>query len=658
MLTLKPSTYAARLGTLLVCALALSVVAEHIVPLLGWALTLVVALVPFPLPKLKAKTVAVAPPAPAATGPLIHLARATGKLAERGHVGACAKGQLITVNADNAYGGTLVLGPMGSGKTRGVLQRWVRDWLMWPASGLFAYGVKPNWSRILAKISNFSGRRDDQIHIVGPGHEPWPLMRGLEPGGVANFVRAAHALDAKHSGGDSFFKDSAVNLVQRAATILYAACDDERPLEAVVKDKDGQVTKTYTLAYDLGSLSELVHATGENWKAIAAAALVRCEAFKASGMDAEADMLEDAVSGMARLTADLAGRTRGGIVGSIDSVIEPFISSQALRRAFCGTESFDLTVLAHGHVVILDVDLGEYAAAARLVYLLAFEQMRRFMLRRTAKLGEGAHLNPIAFVADEYAQVATAAHKEMWRLCREAQIAPVVAYQLQSDLQHTTGGKDAADALVGGFSTKVFFRTEDSASLNLVQGALGQTEVERTSTSHGSSGQGGSYSSQTSQQMRNVVDAQLMHGLQNDIRVDEITNVPLPIEKQWAEVVLVANQGGHRIADIARVQAWDPPAARVRGWDPPAKPAQRKQQGGASAAKGANLSMDFFLRSDEFRDGAQRRVEITAKPAIEIAIPPRSRPGQKLRVRGCGGLGVPNTPENRGDLIVTLRQQS
>ncbi len=643
MLTLKPSTYAARLGTLLVCVVCITIVLERMVPLVGWALALVVALVPFPLPRLKAKTVAVAPPAPAATGPLIHLARATGKLAERGHVGALAKGHLITVNADNAYYGTLVLGPSGSGKTRGVLQRWSRDWLMWPDAGLFAYGIKPDWSLTLAKIAIFCGRRDDQIHIVGPGHDPWPLMRGLEPDSVANFVLAAGTMG--RAGHDSFWIGSAVNLVRRAATILYAACDDERPLEAQVTDKDGQVTKTYTLAYDLGSLSELLHATGANGKAIAKAALARSAALHASGMDAEANMLVKALRGFEELTSGMDARTRVSIVAHADAAIEPFISSESLSRAFCGTEPFDLAVLERGHVVILDVDLNKYPAAASLVYLLAFEQMKQFMQRRMAERGGGARLNPIAFVVDEYAKVAVASHTDMWQLCRQACIAPVIAYQLHSHLQQAVGGKDAANGLVGGFATKVVFNTDDEASLNLVQHALGQSEVERTSMSHGSSGQGGSYSAQTSQQLRNVVDAQLMHSLLNDIRVDEITNAPLPIEKQWAEVVLVANQGGHRIADIAR----------VRGWDPPAKPAQRKP-GGASAAKGTNLSMDFFLRGDEFRNGAQRRVEITAKPAIEITIPKGSRPDQKLRVRGCGGLGVPNTPENRGDLIVTLRR--
>lgn len=103
-------------------------------------------------------------------------------------------------------------------------------------------------------------------------------------------------------------------------------------------------------------------------------------------------------------------------------------------------------------------------------------------------------------------------------------------------------------------------------------------------------------------------------------------------------------------------------------------------------AKGANLSEEWHLFADEFQDGGTRgrtdvwdwtckpcdgtavhqnrpcracggrgHVERVDKPAIEVTIPAGCRTGQKLRVRGYGWHGVPNTPENRGDLIITLR---
>ena len=38
-----------------------------------------------------------------------------------------------------------------------------------------------------------------------------------------------------------------------------------------------------------------------------------------------------------------------------------------------------------------------------------------------------------------------------------------------------------------------------------------------------------------------------------------------------------------------------------------------------------------------------------------VKIPAGSRPGRKLRVRGWGYHGNPDTPENRGDRIIVLR---
>ncbi|TAN31322.1 hypothetical protein EPN29_13770, partial [bacterium] len=387
----------------------------------------------------------------------------------------------MRIDEESAYGGLLALGPMGSGKTRAVLQPWAGWWLRDPTAGLFAYGVKPNWSASLVAIALAMGREPEQIHVVGPGYAPWPLIRGLEPDSVANFVREAFRREGAAHGGDQFFSDSATNLVRRAAAILYYS---GQYLVADTLSPTGDVVRPRTLGYDLESISEIVHATGEDANTIAAAVRAR-----ASGLEGEAaEDLEAALAGYERLTKDLPEKTRGSVVGQIDTVVEPFLSSRALRTAFCSNEEFDLeSALVDGGVVVLDVDLGRYAAAARLVYLLAFEQMRRLMIRRIDDERQGHELDPVAFVADEYAEVATAAHKSMWRLCREARIAPVIAYQLHSDLRSVVGGKDAADALVAGMRTKVLFATDDEASVQLAAGALGQVDREYESTSRSTS---------------------------------------------------------------------------------------------------------------------------------------------------------------------------
>lgn len=103
-------------------------------------------------------------------------------------------------------------------------------------------------------------------------------------------------------------------------------------------------------------------------------------------------------------------------------------------------------------------------------------------------------------------------------------------------------------------------------------------------------------------------------------------------------------------------------------------------------SKGANLEVQFRFTEDKLRSGTSRGwrddwqvncktcggtgvhrnqqcatcagngfVVQTLRKPIEFKIPPGSRPGQRLRIRGYGYSGDPDTPENRGDLIVVLR---
>lgn len=98
------------------------------------------------------------------------------------------------------------------------------------------------------------------------------------------------------------------------------------------------------------------------------------------------------------------------------------------------------------------------------------------MIDRIRRQDEGEELNAILFVADEYAQVADKCHQEMWRVSREANIAPLLAYQVHTDLQGAIG-REAADGMLQNFATRIVWGTSDPASIALVSG--GKAEVLR-----------------------------------------------------------------------------------------------------------------------------------------------------------------------------------
>ncbi|MHB8463044.1 MAG: TraM recognition domain-containing protein, partial [Vulcanimicrobiaceae bacterium] len=158
-------------------------------------------------------------------------------------------------------------------------------------------------------------------------------------------------------------------------------------------------------------------------------------------------------------------------------VIDPFVSNLDLCQAFATDSDFDLSCLERGEVVILEVDLSKFGATAKLVYLLAREQLKRLMLDREHRAERGDDVNCVLYLQDEYASYAGKNDTELLRLCRAAKIAPVMLYQSQSILEQEIS-KEAARAIVGAVSNKLIFRTDDYPTVELLIQGLGQTNVE------------------------------------------------------------------------------------------------------------------------------------------------------------------------------------
>lgn len=508
--------------------------------------------------------------AAAQPGPRVELAVTTGRLAKRGQAGGVAAGTCIVVDADLAARGVVVVGPSGSGKTRGVLQPFAGHWLQSDErAGMFAFSEKPNWGRILVRVANVVGRDPRTVHVVGPGGSAWPLLRGLAPDAVADFVRTAISLAGTT---DAFFSSSAENLVRRVAGVLHAVARGG-PLVVDNVTDEGEVLERITLDYDLASVSRLARMTQAEMDLLVPEIRARAMILDARG-DADGKRRIDLhLPEIIKTLSSSADKQREGITATIDAVLAPFFTEHAFTEAFSGSEPFDLGVLDEGHVVILDVDRNVYPGAATLAFLLGFAQMTQHMRSRIARQDDGEELNDILFLADEYAQVADKkTHPAMWRVAREARVCPLIAYQVHTDLQGVLG-KEIADGMIANFSTRVVFPTSDPASVALVSGGKAEVERESRTTTEGwtqgtntgmSGGQGGwssgttdgssgGTSSATALQERDVVDVQLMDSLHNRI----VRSVP--VDEQVAEVVVRTIQRERRVLDVCRVKAWDPP---------------------------------------------------------------------------------------------------
>jgi hypothetical protein len=496
-------------------------------------------------------------------GPAFDLGVPTGRLLERNHSAGMRKGDRIRMTCWDLYEGFGIIGQMGSGKTRCILTRLARAWLDYPGSGLLANGIKPEWSRTLVRIAKHAGRSDDEIHVIGPNGKPWNLLHGLPPDAVGYFVKSAFDLDGHNRGGHQFFTTTAMNLVTSAAMILFGLCPDASVFECSFTSPNGEGSYSRTFRYSLADVYELIFMQDAEWKAFREAAAERARWL--SDRDRR-DLSQSIVFGLRALERELLamlGETKASVLGQVATCLSKFVNDPIINETYCGGDTFDLACLDQGHVVIPDISLSEYPATAELVYLLTFEHLRqRMMARQSMRIRI-----PLMLMMDEYTSVAIDKHGPVLRLARESNIAVVLAYQLQSDLQNRVGGADAGRAIVNNLRNLIVFGTGDSPTLQLVKDWLGKSEVPRESTSRqrgrslqqpgfGSvSGPGTSWSETTSSAIveRDVVDQQLMRTLRRRFVRGE------PLSKQFAEAIAILSVDQQPRDDVVILNAWDPP---------------------------------------------------------------------------------------------------
>ncbi len=496
-------------------------------------------------------------------GPVFDLGIPTGRLLERNHSAGMRKGDRIRMTCWDLYEGLGIIGQMGSGKTRCILTRLARAWLDFPTAGLLANGIKPEWSRTLVRIAKHAGRSDDQIHLIGPNGRPWNLLHNLPPDAVGFFVKSAFDLDGHNRGGHQFFTTTAMNLVTSAAMILHGLCPDASVFECSFASPNGEGPYARTFRYSLADVYELIFMPDAEWKAFREAAAERARWLSDRDRRDLSQSVVFGVRGLERELQAMLGETKASVLGQVATVLSKFVNDPVINETYCGGDTFDLACLDEGHVVIPDIPLSAYPATAELVYLLTFEHLRqRMMARQSLEIK-----NPVMLMMDEYTSVAIDKHGPVFRLARESNIAVVLAYQLQSDLQNRVGGADAGRAIVNNLRNLIVFGTGDAPTLQLVKDWLGKSEVLREGTSRqrgrslqqpgfgGVSGPGTSWSETKSSAIveRDVVDQQLMRTLQRRFVRGE------PLSKQFSEAVAILSVDQRPCDDIVILNAWDPP---------------------------------------------------------------------------------------------------
>ncbi len=382
-----------------------------------------------------------------------------GELYSRGHVGGVPTGEAIYAAKEDACKNTIVFGGIGSGKTTRAINPLLKQ-VFEQQCGALIFDIKADFSREVNYIAHLTGR---SYIVVGHGGLTLNLIRGTTPELAASYLKSCFIASGSAGGSGAFFVDQAVELCRNSLTLLMLTGGD----------------------YSLAGLYEVVF-SAEKREAALAEMLSRGEQY-----DKRQFRLAESVGNyFANVHGTFDEKMLSNVNATVAQVLSPF-SHPDLIDAFSGGEAAgeaDLTALLDGAIYFVSLPMTLFGKeGSRYAYMLIKLRFMSLMReRRTRK--EWNQETPVGFICDEYqAVIDSITDTDFWDKSRSSGCFGIVSMQGVASLLQAVGTKQAADAILQNFRQRLVFRTEDDATMSMVQRLLGQVDVVITSTSDGSS---------------------------------------------------------------------------------------------------------------------------------------------------------------------------
>ena len=181
----------------------------------------------------------------------------------------------------------------------------------------------------------------------------------------------------------------------------------------------------------------------------------------------------------------LDNRTLAILNSEITRITNIFVSDYRVSKAFCppkeklNFKGFNFA-LSKGKIVVLNMNIAEYKNLSKLIsaYLkLDFQSEVMYNLSHN-------RVKPSVFICDEYAEYVTKTDADFFSLSREAKCINIVCTQSYSSLKNTLKDETTVKVIIQNLINKIWFRTDDTFTIEEAQKQLGKEFKTLTSTSY------------------------------------------------------------------------------------------------------------------------------------------------------------------------------
>lgn len=376
----------------------------------------------------------------------------TGLLAGRCHDAAIQRGTMLRLSPSDVCKNIAIFGGIGGGKTTRVINPLLHQVLVQDCSAL-VFDIKGDFRREVDYIAGQVGR---SYKVVGDGGMTLNLFRGCTPEVAASYLKSCFIAGGSAQGDGAFWAETATNYCRNLLTLIKLAGGD----------------------YSIAGLADLVFSEPRRMEALKA---VR-EREQSGQLDAREVRIWNAVLGyMVDTVAKWEDKFRGNVQGTCEAVLNPFVSPDLVDAFSVESEhgEADLYALLNEPTIYLvNLPRAKFGAqGARFAYLLIKLRFFTMMSERRARLDVNQD-RYVAFLCDEYQGIVDSiSDTDFWDKSRSSKCFGILSMQGYSSLVQAVGNPKAADAIMQNWRQRTIFRTEDGATLEMVQRLLGQVDV-------------------------------------------------------------------------------------------------------------------------------------------------------------------------------------
>ena len=151
-------------------------------------------------------------------------------------------------------------------------------------------------------------------------------------------------------------------------------------------------------------------------------------------------------------------------------------SSKIKDEEFSGIKD----ILSKGKIVVLNMNIAEYKNLSRII--AAYLKLD-FQSEVLARLSKEDDKRVVAFISDEYHEYITETDADFYAQSREAKCINVVATQSYKSLLKTLKDEAALSVVIQNLINKIWFRTDDTYTIEEAKKQIGREEKEKITTS-------------------------------------------------------------------------------------------------------------------------------------------------------------------------------